>query len=55
MESKVFQVRPTSTSLRGTIPQGVVESLKLKHGDTLRWSIEVRGGKSVAVVEKAEG
>ena len=54
MESKVFQVRPNSMSLRGTIPQSVVESLKLTHGDTIKWSIEARESKIIAIIEKAE-
>jgi len=53
MESKVFQVRPNSKSLRGTIPQSVVDSLNIKHGDVLFWSIEARNGKIIAVVEKS--
>jgi len=54
MESKVFQVRPGSPSLRGTIPQGIAEALKLQHGDTLKWSLEVREAVIVALVEKVE-
>ena len=52
MESKVFKVRSNSTSLRDTIPQGVVEGLKLKHGDSLNWSIEARNGEIIAIVKK---
>ncbi len=52
MKSKVFQVRPDSASLRGTIPQFVVEGLKLSHRDTLDWQIEARDGKIIAIVEK---
>ena len=54
MVSKVFQVRSTSSSLRGTIPQSVVDSLKLEHGDSIEWSVEVRDGKIVAVLEKID-
>jgi antitoxin component of MazEF toxin-antitoxin module len=52
MESKVFQVRPNSKSLRGTIPQSVVDSLKLKHGDRIKWSLEAQNDKIIAKVEK---
>jgi len=54
MKSKVFQIRPGSPSLRGTIPQGVAEALKLQHGDTVEWSLTVRDGKIVATIEKKE-
>ena len=52
MESKVFQVRSNSKCLRGTIPQSVVDSLKLVHGDTIKWSIEIQGNKIIATIEK---
>lgn len=54
METKIFRVTSRSTSLRGTIPQSVVDSLKLSHGDTLKWSIEVRDSKIIAIIEKVE-
>lgn len=54
METKAFPNRPGSPSLRATIPVGVVEGLKLKSGDTIRWNLEVREGRIVAVVEKVE-
>ncbi len=52
MKTKVFQVRPGSPSLRGTIPFTVVEGLKLSHGDSLEWQIEAKDGKIIAIVEK---
>ena len=54
MKTKIFRVTSSSTSLRGTIPQSVVDSLKLSHGDTLKWSIEVRDSKIIAMIEKVE-
>jgi len=54
MKTKIFRVTSSSTSLRGTIPQSVVDSLKLSHGDTLKWSIEVRDSKIIAIIEKVE-
>jgi len=55
MKSKVFQVRPSSPSLRGTVPWGIAVALKLQHGDTLKWVLQAKEGKIIAVVEKAEG
>jgi len=54
MRSKVFQVRQNSTSLRGTIPQSIVDILNLKHGDTVEWAYEIKDGKIVAIFQKAE-
>ena len=39
-------------SLRGTIPEGIVEALKLNHGDEINWSIEIKNNKIIATVEK---
>lgn len=55
MKTKAFPNRPGSPSLRATIPQGVVEALKIKAGDTLTWSLEVKEGRIVAIVEKEKG
>ena len=54
IESKVFLVKPGSTSMRGTIPESIVTALNLIHGDTLLWAIEVIDGKISARVIKAE-
>jgi len=51
---RFFRLGPPLLLSEGLFPQGVVESLKLEQGDTLNWSIEVKEGKIVAVVEKAE-
>jgi bifunctional DNA-binding transcriptional regulator/antitoxin component of YhaV-PrlF toxin-antitoxin module len=55
MKSKVFQIRASSPSLRATVPEAVVNVLKLKHGDQLLWDIEARDGQIVVVVTKAGG
>jgi antitoxin component of MazEF toxin-antitoxin module len=41
--------------LKSTIPEGVAEALKLNHGDSVDWSIEVKDGQLVVVVKKVEG
>jgi len=53
METKAFQIRPNSPSLRATIPEGIVKTLKLLHGDTLIWDLEARDGEIVAIVRKS--
>ena len=52
METKTSLNRPGSPSLKSTIPQGVVAALKIGPSDSLRWSIEARDGKIIAIVEK---
>ena len=53
METKTSLNRPGSPSLKSTIPQGVAVALKIGPGDSLRWSIEARDGKIIAIIEKA--
>lgn len=45
---------PTSLSLRGTIPEGIAEALKLNHGDEINWKIEIKNNKIIVIVEKIE-
>jgi len=52
--SKVAKANTNSKSLRATIPEDVVEELKVKPGDLLIWSTEERKGKRIATVERWE-
>ncbi len=36
-----------SNSLRTTIPAHIIRQFKLREGDQLEWSLEVKGGKMV--------
>jgi hypothetical protein len=51
-KTKVTPARPNSTSLRTTIPEGVVKTIELKAGNSLRWKIEVRDEQIIVIVEK---
>jgi bifunctional DNA-binding transcriptional regulator/antitoxin component of YhaV-PrlF toxin-antitoxin module len=41
-----------TSSLRTTIPEGIVEYLNLKPGDILEWSMEIIDSARVTVVRK---
>jgi len=45
---------PKFSSLRTTVPMGLVKQFNLKEGDRLDWSIEARGGELIIVVRKVE-
>jgi hypothetical protein len=50
--SILTKANTTSTSLRATVPTGVVKHLGLKQGDRVDWTIEFIGGRKVAVFSK---
>ncbi len=54
LKSKTSIARPKSKSLRATIPEGIVEFLKLQPSDTLEWTMETAQGERVATVKKAK-
>jgi len=53
LKSKLSVARPGSTSIRATVPEGIVAFLGLKVGDTLEWSMEIVQGERVAFVRTA--
>jgi hypothetical protein len=54
LKSKASTARPGSTSLRATIPEGIVAFLNLNEGDKLDWKMEIIDNERVAVVKKAK-
>ncbi len=55
LKSKVGLAKTGTSSLRTTIPEGIVEYLNLKPGDILDWSMEIIGNTGrVALVKKVE-
>lgn len=52
LKSKVTVARPGSTSLRATIPEGIVSFLKLTKADRLEWKMEFVDGERVVIVSK---
>ena len=53
MKSTLNPNSPKSKSLRTTVPMAVIETLDLKNGDELDWSLKPDGSIMVAVVKKA--
>jgi bifunctional DNA-binding transcriptional regulator/antitoxin component of YhaV-PrlF toxin-antitoxin module len=41
-----------TTSLRTTVPMSVVKQFKLKAGDKLDWTFDIKNGKMVIIVEQ---
>ncbi len=52
LKSKLTEARPGSSSLRATVPEGIVAFLELTDNDKLEWKMEIIDGKRVAVVKK---
>jgi bifunctional DNA-binding transcriptional regulator/antitoxin component of YhaV-PrlF toxin-antitoxin module len=52
LRSKVGLAKTGTSSLRTTIPEGIVEYLNLKPGDILEWSMETIDSARVTVVRK---
>jgi bifunctional DNA-binding transcriptional regulator/antitoxin component of YhaV-PrlF toxin-antitoxin module len=52
LKSKVGLAKTGTSSLRTTIPEGIVEYLNLKPGDILEWSMEIIDSARVTVVRK---
>ena len=53
VKTKISYVRKGSKSLKVIIPEGIADTLKLNHGDSLIWDIEVKDGKLAAYIKKA--
>jgi hypothetical protein len=52
LKSKTTVARPGSTSLRATVPEGIVAFLDLKSGDKLDWKMDIVDGERVVIVTK---
>jgi hypothetical protein len=55
LKSKTTAARPGSTSLRATVPEGIVAFLNLKESDKLEWKMEIIDGERVAIVRRLSG
>jgi bifunctional DNA-binding transcriptional regulator/antitoxin component of YhaV-PrlF toxin-antitoxin module len=49
--SVLTQARPRSSSLRTTVPSGIVSQFDLKEGDGLDWTIKAENGNLVLIVK----
>jgi bifunctional DNA-binding transcriptional regulator/antitoxin component of YhaV-PrlF toxin-antitoxin module len=52
LKSTVGIAKTGTTSLRATVPEGIVAFLKLKEGDKLEWKMEMIDDERVAIVKK---
>jgi hypothetical protein len=54
LKTKVSVARPGSSSLRATVPEGIVAFLELTEKDKLEWKMEIVDGERVAIVRKVK-
>jgi len=54
LKSTVGIAKTGTTSLRATIPEGIVAFLDLRPSDKLEWKMEIIDNKRVAIVKKQE-
>jgi hypothetical protein len=52
LKSTLGIAKTGTTSLRATVPEGIVAFLELKSGDKLDWKMEIQNGERVVVVKK---
>jgi hypothetical protein len=52
LTSKLTVARTGTTSLRATVPEGIVAFLELKEGEKLDWRMEIVDGERVVIVRK---
>jgi len=52
LKSKISIAKTGTTSLRTTVPEGIVAYLDLKAGEILEWNMEVVNNGKVVVVKK---
>lgn len=53
LKSTLGIAKTGSTSLRATVPEGIVAFLDLKAGDKLDWKMEIVDDTRVVIVQKA--
>jgi hypothetical protein len=54
LKSTLGIAKTGTTSLRATVPEGIVAFLELKAGDKLEWKMEIMDNKRVVIVKKRE-
>jgi hypothetical protein len=52
LKSTLGIAKTGTTSLRATVPEGIVAFLDLKAGDKLEWKMEIIDGERVTIVRK---
>ncbi len=54
LKSTLGIAKTGTTSLRATVPEGIVAFLDLKSGDKLEWRMEIIEGERAVVVRKTK-
>ena len=54
LKSTLGIAKTGTTSLRATVPEGIVAFLDLKAGDKLEWKMEIIEGERVVMVRKVK-
>ena len=54
LKSTLGIAKTGTTSLRATVPEGIVAFLNLQSGDKLEWKMELIDGVRVAIVRKLD-
>jgi len=52
LKSTIGIAKTGTTSLRATVPEGIVAFLELKAGDKLEWKMEIVNEERVTIVRK---
>jgi len=52
LKSTLGIAKTGTTSLRATVPEGIVAFLDLKAGDKLEWKMEVQNNERMVIVKK---
>jgi len=52
LKSTLGIAKTGTTSLRATVPEGIVAFLDLKSGDKLEWKMEIINGERVVIARK---
>jgi len=52
LKSTLGIAKTGTTSLRATVPEGIVAFLELRAGDKLEWKMEIIDGERVTLVRK---
>jgi hypothetical protein len=54
LKSTLGIAKTGTTSLRATVPEGIVAFLDLKAGEKLEWKMEIIDGERVSIVRKVK-
>lgn len=52
LKSKAGIAKTGTTSLRATIPEGIVAFLDMKAGDVLEWKMDIRNTERIVIIRK---